>query len=73
MRRSRAELYRAKAETCGHQAALPQNAPQKDRWLKLAEQWSALADNAKKDRARARARKAKGKAMSSPVHIQAVR
>jgi len=71
MRRSRAEIYRAKAETCRQQATLPQNAAQRDRWLKLAEQWSALADNAKKERKRMR--KAKRKTMSSVVHIQAVR
>jgi hypothetical protein len=71
MRRSRAEIYRAKAETCRQQAALPQNASQKDRWLKLAEQWSALADNVKKDRTRAG--KGKGRAASSAVHIQAIR
>jgi hypothetical protein len=71
MRRSRAEIYRAKAETARQQAGLPQNASQKDRWLKLAEQWSALADSAKKDRRRVR--KAKRRAASSPVHIQAIR
>ena len=48
MRRSKVELYRAKAEICRHQADLPQSAPHRDRWLKLAEQWSALADNAEK-------------------------
>jgi len=49
MRHSRVELYRAKAENCRHQADLPQNAFNRDRWLKLAQQWSALADNAEKD------------------------
>ena len=70
MRLSRVKLYQAKAETCRQQAALPQNAAVNDRWLKLAEQWSALADIAKKDRPRVR--KAWRKPVPLPVHIQAV-
>lgn len=49
MRRS--DLYQLNAETCRHQAALPQNAADKDRLLKLSEQWTELAERAKKDRA----------------------
>jgi hypothetical protein len=64
------KLYQAKAETCRQQAALPQNAAVKDRWLKLAEEWSALADIAKKDRPRVL--KAKGKPVSLQVHIRAI-
>jgi hypothetical protein len=71
MRRSRMEMYRRKAEACRHQAALPQNASQKDRWLKLADDWSRLADTAKKDRSRTA--RTKKREVSSPVHIQAVR
>jgi len=54
MRPTRVELYRAKAELCRQQAVLPQNAAQKDRWLKLAEQWSKLADDGNTERPRGR-------------------
>jgi hypothetical protein len=46
MRRYRLEMYKAKAEICSRQAALLQNGFQRDRLLKLAEQWSKLADEA---------------------------
>lgn len=49
---SRSDIYRANAEACRFQAALPQNADQKGRWLKLADEWTKLAAEAKKDRAR---------------------
>jgi hypothetical protein len=52
--RSRSDLYKANAEACRHQAASPKNAAQKDRLLKLAEQWTNLAEQAKKDSARIR-------------------
>ena len=45
--RSRYELYCAKAEECSRQATLPQNAAQKDRLLKLAEEWTNMAKGAK--------------------------
>jgi hypothetical protein len=45
-------MYRAKAEACSHQATLPQNAAQRDRWLKLADEWTKLAIEGKKDRGR---------------------
>ena len=45
----RDDLYKSHAETCRRQSALPQNASQKDRLLKLAEQWMELAERAKKD------------------------
>jgi len=67
MRRSRVELYEAKAEACRQQAALRQKSSVKDRWLKLAEQWSALAAKAKTDGPSAR-----GETVSSPVHIETV-
>ena len=51
---SRSDLYKANAEACRQQAALPQNASQQDRLLKLAEQWTNLAEQAKKDSARIR-------------------
>ena len=70
MRRSRVKLHQAKAKTCRQQASLPQNAAVKDRWLKLAEQWLALADIAKKDPRRVR--KPWRKPVSLPVHIRAV-
>jgi hypothetical protein len=50
--RSRTEIYRANAEVCGQQAAVPRNASQRERWIRLAEQWSKLAEGAKKDPAR---------------------
>ena len=49
---SRAEIYRANAEVCSHQAGLPRNASEKERWIKLAKQWSTLAELAKHDRTR---------------------
>jgi len=70
MRRSRAELYQAKAEACRKQAALRQKGSVKARWLKLAEQWSALAAQAKNDRPRVR--NASGEPASSPVHVATV-
>src|SRR5262249_31181975 len=68
MRRSRVELYQAKAEACRQQATLRQKSSVKDRWLKLAEQWSALAAKEKKDRPRS----ARGETVSSPVHIETI-
>jgi hypothetical protein len=53
--RSRTDLYRANAEACRHEADLPQNVPQRDRWLKLDDQWSKMAEEAKKDRRRVHA------------------
>ena len=50
MRRS--DLYKANAEACRHQAALPQNPAQKNRLLKLAEQWTEMAERARKAPAR---------------------
>jgi hypothetical protein len=50
----RDDLYQSNAEMCRCQAALPQNASQKERLLKLAEQWMELAEQAKKDPARIR-------------------
>jgi len=69
MSRSRVELYEAKAEACRQQAALRQKSSVKDRWLRLAEQWSALAAQAKKDR---RVRKARGETVSPSVHTETV-
>ncbi|HEV7358244.1 MAG TPA: hypothetical protein VGN99_09640, partial [Steroidobacteraceae bacterium] len=46
---SRAAIYRAKAEACSRQADLPQNTSERDRWLKLAEQWTKLARQAEHD------------------------
>jgi hypothetical protein len=62
--RSRSDLYKANAEACRHQADLPQNAAQKDRLLKLAGQWTNLAEQAKKDSARIRLPKPLDIAMS---------
>jgi hypothetical protein len=53
----RSHLYKSNAEMCRYQAALPQNASQKARLLKLAEQWMELAEQAKKDPARIRTAK----------------
>jgi len=50
----RAKIYQSKAELCRHQADLPQNASEKQRWLKVANEWSKLADQAKRDPARIR-------------------
>jgi hypothetical protein len=52
--RSRSDIYRANAEACRYQATLPQNAAEKDRLFKLADEWTKLAEEAKKDRARLR-------------------
>jgi len=49
--RSRLAIYQAREEACRHQATFPQNAAQKDRLLKLAEQWAEMAERVKKDRA----------------------
>jgi len=65
--RSRSDIYRARAEACSHQATLPQNTAQKDRLLKLAEQWAEMAERAKKDRARVG--RIKRDAASSRLHV----
>jgi len=44
--RSRAEIYQAKAETCRHHAKLAKDASERDRLLKLADQWSKMAEDA---------------------------
>ena len=44
---SRAEVFRAKAEMCRVQAALRGDTPVGRRWLKLSQQWSEMAENAK--------------------------
>ena len=41
---SRAEIYRTNAERCRQQAALAENADQRKRLLKLADQWAKMAD-----------------------------
>jgi len=45
---SRAEIYRAKAETCRQHAKLAKDASERNRLLKLAEQWSKMAEDAKR-------------------------
>jgi hypothetical protein len=48
--RSRAEMYQANAEACRHQAALRNDASEKRRCLVLAEQWTQMAEAARKQR-----------------------
>jgi hypothetical protein len=50
----RVSIYRANAEACMHQAAFPQNASQKDQWLKLADQWMQMAEDAIRQPGRSR-------------------
>jgi len=50
--RSRREIYQAKMEACRHQAELAQDDIQKDRWTRLAEQWSKMADETRQAAAR---------------------
>jgi hypothetical protein len=46
--RSRAEIYRAKAETCRHRAKLAKDTSERDRLLEMADQWSKVAEDAKR-------------------------
>jgi hypothetical protein len=54
MSANRVALYQSNAKECRHQATLPQNESNRDRWLKLADQWSNMADEAKRQPARIR-------------------
>jgi hypothetical protein len=54
MSANRVALYQSNADACRHQATLLQNASNKERWLKLADQWSKMADEAKRQPARIR-------------------
>jgi hypothetical protein len=50
----RVSIYRANAEACMHQAAFPQNVSQKDQWLKLADEWSEMAEGERRHPTRIR-------------------
>jgi putative SOS response-associated peptidase YedK len=52
--RSRPEIYLANAEACRHQAALRNDPSEKHRCLVLADQWTQMAEAAKKQRPRKR-------------------
>jgi hypothetical protein len=46
--RSRVEIYQARADTCRHHAKLAKGASERNRLLKLADQWSKMAEDAKR-------------------------
>jgi hypothetical protein len=50
--RSRADIYRAKADLCRQTAASSNDAAGQHRWLALADQWSKMAEHAKQDQRR---------------------
>jgi putative SOS response-associated peptidase YedK len=52
--RSRPEIYLANAEACRQQAALRNDPSEKQRCLVLADQWTRMAEAAKKQRQRRR-------------------
>jgi hypothetical protein len=47
--RTRADIYRSKADLCRQAAASLNDGPEKTRWLALSHQWSKMAEHAKED------------------------